>query len=111
MTAKVTAFVLNTNIIQLTGLTSETSGTYLNSATVSVTVKDTTGTQVSGQTWPLSMTYVTLSNGNYTASLSSNIAFVANQKYVAFIDADATSAGVEKIGHWEMPFTAKTRTS
>jgi hypothetical protein len=37
------------------------------------------------------------------------LAFTDSTKYTAFIDADATDTGAERIGHWEFPFTAKTR--
>lgn len=107
-----TAFVANTNQLTLTGLKSDPENQYLNTATVTVTVKDSTGTNVTGISWPLTMSYVAASNGDYSTDLTSSLSLVANSHYVAYIEADAstTSPAVERIAHWEFPFKAKKRT-
>lgn len=100
-------YVANTNVLDLIGLKSVVDNAYVDNATVTVTVKDSTGTAVTGEAWPMAMTYVAASNGNYRAFLENDLALVAKKKYTAFIDADA---GVNRIGHWEFPFTAAIRT-
>src|SRR5580765_7758485 len=102
-----TAFVLNTNALDLIGLKSHTEGDYINDATVDVTVKDKAGVAVSGSTWPQIMVYVSGSNGDYRAILPAALGLVAKQKYTAFINAQG---GGERLGHWEYPFTPIVRT-
>lgn len=105
MTAVV--YVANTNVLDLIGLKSVVDNAFVNSATVTVTVKDSALVAVTGQTWPTAMVYVPTSNGNYRAYFENDLALTNKKKYIAVIDADA---GVNRIGHWEFPFTAATRT-
>jgi hypothetical protein len=100
------AFVGNTNVLLLSGLHSEIDGSYINDATVSVTVKDKDGVELAGVTWPADMTYVTASNGNYRIFLVDDAALSASVQYVAFISADG---GASKIGNWQFNFTARER--
>lgn len=102
-----TAFVANTNLLELIGLTSAIEDEFINDATVTVTIKDGVGNNVTGATWPLAMDYVTASDGNYRTILTHELAFAHNAKYVAAIDADG---GTNRIGHWEFPFRPATRT-
>lgn len=102
-----TAFVGNTNLLTLEGLKDHITGSYINDASVEVTVKDKNGTAVTGQTWPEPMDYVPGSNGNYRAVIEHDVAFTAKQKYYAHIDANA---GAERIGHWEFEFKPLKRT-
>lgn len=112
MTAQI-AYVANTNNLKLSGLKSELEGSYLNGAAVTVTVKDADGNPLTGETWPLTMNYVSNSNGDYVADLVAELNLVAGQHYTAFIDADGStdSPAVERKGHWEIALTAKTRKS
>ena len=104
------AFVLNTNILELQGLQDALTDAYINNATVSVTtIEDEDGVAVfplSGS--PITMDYVTGSNGNYRAVLASTLPFTAGVCYTAHIDADA---GTDRIGHWEFPFVPLMRTT
>jgi hypothetical protein len=102
-----TAFVANTNVLDLIGLKNEIAGTFINNAAVTVTIKDDQGVNVSGATWPMTMTYVTGSDGDYRAFLSEDLAFVAKGKYIAAIDADG---GTNLVGHWELNFKPLART-
>lgn len=103
------AYVGNTNVLTLTGLKSDDEGIYLNDATVTLTVKDTDGAAVAGESWPVTMDYVASSNGNYRAVISAEAEFVAKAKYTAVIDVDASDVNGERIGHWEFPFQAQVR--
>jgi hypothetical protein len=102
-----TAFVANTNLLELSGLKNVAAGTFINDATVTVTVKKA-GTNVAGASWPLTMDYVAASDGIYRAVLSEDLALVARTHYTAFIDADG---GDGRVGHWEFDFRAETRTT
>lgn len=101
-----TAFVANTNVLDLTGLKEELTDAYINNATVTVTIKDADGNNVTGETWPFTMNYVAASDGNYRAFVSEEIAFVPKTKYIAYIDADG---GANRFGHWEFHFKALAR--
>lgn len=107
MTTAATAFIANSLVLDLIGLRSHVEETFINNATVTVTVKDKAGTDVLGATWPLSMAYVAASDGDYRAILPSTLEMLKNKIYTAFIDADG---GGERIGHWEFAVTAVIRT-
>lgn len=102
-----TVFVANTNILDLVGLKNELTEAFINGATVTVTIETKAGVEVAGQTWPLTMSYVAASDGNYRAFISEDVEFVAKSNYVAIIDADG---GANLVGHWEFPFKPLTRT-
>ena len=99
------AYVGNTNLVQLNGLKDGSTGLFVNDATVTVTIEDSLGTPISGETFPVTMSYVTGSNGDYEGAVSENLALVDGTTYYAVIDATFTGA----VGHWEYAFTAKTR--
>jgi hypothetical protein len=101
-----TTFVANTNVLDLIGLKNEIDDVFINSATVTVTIKDTAEVEVTGQVWPLAMSYVALSDGVYRAFVSETIDFVPKTKYIAYIDANG---GANLVGHWEFHFKALTR--
>lgn len=101
-----TAFVANSNVLQLVGLKGALDGAWVNNATVTATVKDDNGNSVTGAVG-LTMTYVSGSNGNYSVLLGAALPFKAGAVYRAFIDVDAGG----RIGHWEFPFRPLTRTT
>lgn len=93
-------------LFELAGLRDQATGDYLNAATVTVTLQDSAGVNVTGETWPLAMTYVTSSNGVYRATLKDTLSLTANARYVATVIADAGSG---KRGQWELDVVARTR--
>lgn len=101
-----TAFVANTNVLDLIGLKEEITETFINNATVTVTIKDAEGTSVAGQAWPLAMDYVASSDGDYRAFVSEDLELVAGTRYVAYIEADG---GSNRVGHFEFHFKALAR--
>jgi len=103
-----TAFVANTNVLELLGLKSNIEGTFINDATVAVTIKDSAGEEVEGETWPLTMTYVGSSDGDYRAILDDELPFLNKKNYKAIITADG---GADRKGQWEFTFTPVTRSS
>lgn len=102
-----TAFVGNTNVLDLIGLSSEIESAFINDATVEVTVKDAAGNEIDGQSWPTTMDYLAASDGNYRAYIQEDVEFVPKQPYYAHITADG---GVNRVGHWVFPFKPLTRT-
>lgn len=102
-----TAFVANTNVLQLVGLKAALDGAWINDATVTVTIKDADGNNVAGAV-ALDMTYAAGSNGNYSAILAAELPLLARRVYRAVIEVDA---GTNRRGHWEFPFQPLTRTT
>ena len=101
-----TAFVANTNLLTLVGLTSHITDIAINDATVTVTVMDSSGVEVTGETWPLTMDYISGSDGNYQAVLTDTLPLIARRAYVAEINADA---GTGRQGQWQFKFRPEIR--
>lgn len=93
-------------LFEMAGLRDQVTGDYLNAATVTVTLKDSAGVNVTGETWPLALAYVTSSNGVYRATLKDTLSLTANARYVATVIADAGSG---KTARWELDVVARTR--
>jgi len=96
----------NDMVIELRNLKDESAGTFVNNADVTVTLKDSSGVSVVGDTWPLSMPYVTSSNGVYRATLVDTLSVTPNASYTAIVSADG---GVGKQGTWNVDVKCKTR--
>ena len=82
------AFIDNDNVLRVTGMRNAITGTYLNSRTVTVTLTDSSGTEVTGQSWPLTLTYVPDSDGEYRATLPYDIGVTGGQTYTARVVGD-----------------------
>lgn len=100
-------YIGNDNVITLSGLQDSIDDSYKNAASVTVTLVDSEGTEVAGETWPLSMAYVAASNGEYRATLADTLTLEAGE-YIAQVSADA-GAGLK--GYWEISVTVQTRTA
>lgn len=108
-----TAFVANTNLLELLGLkVEEPAEAFVNDATVMVTIKKNSadGDDLETVSWPLEMDYVPGSDGDYRLVLSHDLPFEAKKTYIALIDADAGSSPFERFGHWEFKIKPRTRT-
>jgi len=101
-------YIDNNNVVELQGLTNDATDVVDTAATVTVTLKDSAGAEVSGQVWPAAMSLVSESpsTGRYRATLDADLALTSNRRYTAEIDA--TGSGGE-IGHWEICVTAMKR--
>lgn len=100
-------FYLNDMLIEIEGLQDVIDpGNYLNSATVTVTLVDSEGTEVSGETWPLTMVYVGSSDGIYRATLNDDLGLTLGDQYTAKVSANG-GAGLQ--GYWELPLIVKVR--
>lgn len=97
----------NDSIIEVYDLKNELTGDFLNTATVQVTLKDSTGTNVTGDTWPKTLNYVTASNGIYRATLLYTLGLTADSRYTATVTADA-GAGLRS--EWVLEMVCRTRT-
>lgn len=101
-------YILNDNVIELVGVKNSIDSVYLNAATVTVTVVDSSGNDLPVQPWPTTMLYVPSSNGIYRAVIEDGITGLTDSDALtAKIHVDA---GGDLIGYWEIPLIAKTRT-
>ena len=101
-----TAFIANTNVLELRGLQEAIGDTYVNDANVVVTVKDDCGVAVSGQAWPTTMDYVAASNGDYRCILLNTINLQSGKRYFAEV---TVSGDYAEIGFWRYAFRPQTR--
>jgi len=96
----------NDMVLELSDLTNETTGANVNDASVTVTLVDSAGIAVAGDTFPKTMTYVTGSDGLYRTTLLDTMTLTENAKYKAKISANA---GDGKQGYWEKDLICKIR--
>jgi hypothetical protein len=94
----------NSNVIELRSLTNSVTGAADTGASVSVTIKDASGKNVTGQAWPAAMGHT--SNGTYRATLDSSINLIAGRKYTAVVNATGTGG---EIGEWNCSVIAEER--
>ena len=106
-----TLWVDNNNVIELgntenggTALTNSVTGAIDTGASVTVTLKDSSGVDVLGMVWPAPMTHD--SGGLYRATLDESLEIIRGATYTACIDAVGSS---DEVGHWECSAVAKTR--
>lgn len=101
------AYVGNDNIVELNGL-QDIDDNYINNASVTlITVEDSLGNAVTGQTFPVTMAYVAASNGVYRAVMEDTLALTHQSSYVAKVDVDAVTQGLQ--AHFELEFVARIR--
>ena len=101
-----TLYVGNDMLLEVEGLTDDAAGTWVNDASVTVTLKDAAGNEVGGDTWPKAMAYVTGTDGLYRVTLADTLGITANARYVAHVVADS---GPGRRAAWEMDVLAKAR--
>ena len=99
-------YLNNDNTLEVAGLQNAVTGQYINDATVEVTLRDADGDEVAGQNWPLTLSYVTDSDGIYRGTLEDDLELTARADYTAEITVDA---GADLTGQWSMPIIAITR--
>ena len=93
-------------VLELNGLKDVIADTFLNSATVRVTLLDEDDAEVVGETWPLTMAYIAASNGVYRATLKDTLTVTVNKVYTARVTANG-GAGLQ--GQWDLPLVVKLR--
>lgn len=99
-------YIGNDQTIEVTGLIDEVSGSYLNGATVTASVKTLAGANVSGQSMPIALSYVAASNGNYRGTLEDGLVLTDGTFYVIEVSADA---GSDLIALWHKQVPAQYR--
>ncbi len=80
-------YVGNTSTVELRGLITSVDREYANNALVTMSLETKTGEPVSGQTWPILLSYIEGSKGRYVGSFSHMTDLEADKEYVAVIKA------------------------
>ena len=105
--SRLVTYVANDNVLTLEGLQNAVTDAYINDATVTVTLYEADhSTEVTGETWPLTMDYVSGSDGNYRATLADTLSLSANDRYYADVSADG---GTGLKGFWTTQLVAIRR--
>ena len=78
------------NVLQLK-LKNGNDNSDFNTATVYVTLYDTSGTEIPDETWPINMSYVAGSAGLYRATIADTVGLVDKQLVDAVIEANGGS--------------------
>lgn len=99
-------YVDNDNLLTVDGVRDVSDGSFINTATVTATLKDADGVDVVGQVFPTTLTYVAASDGKYQGTLEDTLALTANDKYTLCVDIDG---GAGLIAHFEIPVKALIR--
>lgn len=97
-------FIGSHNVIEIPELTNSITGLADTGATVSVTLLDSDGAEVDGETWPKSMLHV--SAGLYRATLSSALEVVAGESYTASLSLEGSGG---EVGIWQYSLIAKVK--
>lgn len=96
----------NDNLIILDQLKDESTGSFVNNATVTVeSITDSSGNTISGVTFPISMSYVTGSNGKYQGILEETASLTDYTRYTVTIKAVQGAS----VGLWKVPAVALPR--
>ncbi len=82
------------NVITLDELKDEITDAYVNDATVTGRVQDLTGSDISGETWPITMAYVATSNGKYQGTFANTAALSIGTSYLVVVVATTTGGTV-----------------
>ncbi len=99
-------YIDNDNLIELIGLKDIALDTYVNDAAVAITLTDSAGDSVVGQSWPVTLNYVAGSDGDYRATLEDGLTLSVGGKYTAVVTADA---GGDLLGKWTVKAVARVR--
>lgn len=107
MSSQITIYRLNDNLVSNpTPMTRSSSGAYVNDATVTMTLKDSSDVAVSGAS-ALPMSYVTDSNGLYQGTLPNTLSLTAGATYTLEISATSGST----VAFWAISVSVVNRTS
>jgi hypothetical protein len=94
MTSNCTAelYVNNSNVVEWQSLTNSVTSTADTGASVTLTITDNAGAEITGETWPVTLSHVAA--GTYRYTLADDIAITAGSRYT--MTFNATGSGGEK---------------
>jgi len=97
--------IANSNMLELNGLHNAVTNTFVNSATVVATLQDSQGVDVVGETWPVTLSYVSGTNGCYRVLLDPSIVLTDGDRY----RLQLTAQGDGLTAQWDDYIRAKIR--
>ena len=95
----------NDHSLTLSGLKNGQTDAYISSATVAATFYDATGAPLAGITWPLPLSYVSGSNGDYRATVDQALGVAARDRITVKVTAVAGALDAT----WEEQLTVLKR--
>ncbi len=95
----------NDMLVEVDGLQDSSDDSYLNAATVTATLKDENGAEVSGQSMPITLGYVAASNGKYQGVLDAAVDL--DEGDTGTIEISAAEGTLEAF--WELSYTCRRR--
>lgn len=98
-------YIDNDNFVEISNLQDGISAALINSATVTLTIQDSDGNNVSGISWPLTMAFVSGSDGIYRVVVDKAIGVVEGSSYRARITVVSGSLD----GLWVIELAAQVR--
>jgi len=104
------AFVMwvdNDMLVEIDGLQDSSDDSYLNAATVTATIKDPDGTEITGQSLPISLSYVSSSNGKYQGVFDTLLSLTVGD--TGTIEVTAVEGTLNAF--WSLTYTTRTRRS
>ena len=104
------AFVMwvdNDMLLEIDGLQDSSDDSYLNAATVTATIKDPDDTEITGQTLPISLSYVSGSNGKYQGVFDTLLALTAGD--AGTIEVTAVEGTLN--AYWVLTYMTRARRS
>lgn len=91
-----------TNLVEVSHLVNSVTGDYVDTATVTATIKDLqTGMPVDGETWPVTLVAVG-TDGNYRVSVGPGLVLDRNRQYVV----DITAVDGTETANWQTKVSA-----
>ena len=99
-------YISNDHLLELRGMKNIAADAYIDNATVTAVLVDEDGVEVVGQSWPVTLSHVAESDGDYRATLEDALELTVGLAYTAQISA---SGGSDLAGYWEYPLRARIR--
>lgn len=98
-------FEENDMLVEVDGLQDSSDDSYLNAATVTATIKDADGVEVSGISLPITLSYVSSSNGKYQGVFDKLLSLDPGD--MGTIEITATEGTLDAF--WELCYTCQQR--
>ncbi len=98
-------YVNNDNAVTVNGLKDLTTDTFINDAVVNATLQDCDGNNIAGGSWPVTLSYIAASDGEYRGVIQDTVNIVADTMYQILITAVGNGFQAE----WTTPVKALVR--
>jgi len=100
-------YIGSDNLVTVDELYDVADASYLSGASVEATLRDRSGTEVTGVSWPISLSYVSGSDGKYRGNIPDAASLSRGKRYELTITVDA---GTNKAATFKRVLEAEYRT-